>query len=471
MQKNNLFSHRRLPNLLKLLTLLTLLTVSGFGCQGVSQQQQAAVKPVTLEYWTVYDDVAALQSEIAKFQQLHPYLTVNVRQLGAGEIYTRLVEALAEDKGPDIISVNNRNLGQYLSKLAPMPVSVIDTTQVTQKNQIGNDTVVINSVNHPLVTLTQVEREYVQAVKGDVVRGGRIYGLPLSLDTMGIFYNKDLLDRAGIPEAPKTWEDFQADVKKLVKFDKTANKIIQAGAALGTGSNVPGSDDILYILFQQSKTPFVDSTGQAVFNMVPQTTGRQQSPAVSIMNFYTDFANPTRDTYTWNDSMPNALDSFVNGSLAFFFGYSFHYPIIVGRAPQLNFDVLPMLQLSADNPVNVANYSIEAVTLKSRHQNEAWNLIDYLAHSAATKDYLDKTNRPTALRFYISAQQKNIALAPFLSQLLVATNWYTGANYPAAQKAVQDMFGQWLLPAPSNNVDNWYSTILNQGAAKVNQTL
>jgi ABC-type glycerol-3-phosphate transport system substrate-binding protein len=450
---------------------VAVLFFGGFGCQGVSQEQQASVKPVVLEYWTVYDDVAALQTQITKFQQLHPFITINLRQFGAGEIYTRLVEALAEDKGPDIISVNNRNLGQYLSKLASMPGSVIDTTQVTQKNQIGNDTVIINSVNHPLITIAQLEREYVQAVKGDVVRGGRIYGLPLSLDTMGLFYNKDLLDRAGIPEAPKTWEDFQVDVKKLTKFDKVANKIIQAGAALGTGSNVPGSDDILYILFRQSQIAFVDNAGRAVFNLVPQNTNKQQSPAISVMNFYTDFANPTRDTYTWNDAMPNALDSFTNGSLAFFFGYSFHYPIIKGRAPQLNFEVLPMLQLSAENPVNVANYSIQTVTQKSRHQNEAWNLIDFLTHSAATKAYLDQTGRPTALRFYISSQQSKLELAPFISQVLIATNWYKGNNYPAAQKAVQDMSAQWQQPAPdNNNINNWYSAILNQGAAKVNQT-
>jgi ABC-type glycerol-3-phosphate transport system substrate-binding protein len=308
----------------------------------------------------------------------------------------------------------------------------------------------------------------VQAVKGDAMRNGKIYGLPLSLDVMGIYYNKDLLDRAGIPLPPKTWEEFQKDVEKLVKIDKNTNKIIQAGAALGTGANIPGSDDILYVLFQQSKVPFVNSSGQAVFNQGGDS--HSESPAAPILNFYTDFANPTRSSYTWNDSMPNALDSFVNGSLAFFIGYSYDYPIIKARAPQLNFEVMPMLQISDENPVNVASYSLQTVLLKSKHPNEAWNVVDTLTHSTAVKGYLDRTNRPTALRYYIGDQQTKPELAPFLSQALVANNWYRGNNYPAAQKAVQDIFGEWLTPSTAVSPEEWMSTILNRAVQKINQT-
>lgn len=468
MQKNNFISHR-LPKLLTLLTLLTTLITSGFGCKGTTADQQASVKPVSLEYWTVYDDVDAIRASVAKFQATHPYITVNVRQIGATEIYDRLVEALAEDKGPDIISVPNKNIGQYVSKLAAMPLSVRDTTMVTQQNQLGGTDTVINTVMRSMITPMQVEREYVQAVKGDAVRGGKVYGLPLSLDTMGIYYNKDLLDRAGIPLAPKTWEEFQKAVEKLTKFDKTTNKILQAGTALGTGANVPGSDDILYLLFQQSKAPFVNAAGQAVFNQGGDPG--KPAPAVAILNFYTDFANPNRTSYSWNETMPNALDAFVNGSVAFFFGYSYHYPIIKARAPQLTLDILPMLQISPENPVNVASYSLQTVTLKSRHQNEAWNVVDYLTHSSATKDYLDRTNRPTALRFYIGSQQGKAELAPFLSQALVATNWYRGNNYPAAQKAIYDMFREWAAPVPDGTRENdWLAGVLNRAVQKINQT-
>src|SRR3989339_333634 len=233
------------------IALASILVLAGFGCQGLSKQQVAATKPITLEYWTVFDDVDAIQSQINKYKASRPYLTVNLKQLRTDELYPRLLEALAEDRGPDIISVRNRWMSFYKPKLDPMPASVPDTTKRVVKSTLGTETIV-NTVTQNMPNLVQLDREYVQAVKNDVVMDEKIYGLPLSLENMAIYYNKDLLDRAGIAEPPKTWDDFQIAVKKITKFDKTSGKILQSGTALGTGSNISGFEDIIYILFKQS---------------------------------------------------------------------------------------------------------------------------------------------------------------------------------------------------------------------------
>ncbi|MEK7625388.1 MAG: extracellular solute-binding protein [Patescibacteria group bacterium] len=444
---------------------VSLLLLAGFGCKPPAQP----VPPATLEYWTVSDDLAALQNMVGQFRAARPYFTINIRQFRADEIYASLLDALAEDRGPDIISVDVKDISKYLSKLTPMPSGVKDTlVQITQGQM--SDTVNVINNDHALLTMDQLGREYVQTVAKDAVRDGKIYGLPLSLDVMALYYNQDLLDRAGIAEPPKNWQDFSADVKILSKFDKTSGRIIQAGAALGTGYNIPGSSDLLYILFTQSKLPFTNS-GQALFNIPPRNTpSGAETPAGRVMNFYTDFANPARDTYTWNEQMPNALDSFVNGQVAFFFGMNRDLPIIKARAPSLNFDILPMLQLVEDSPVNVADYSLQSVLLKSKHSNEAWSLIDYLAHSSANKLYLQSSGRPTALRSNIADQNKLPELAPFASQLLTAENWYRGRDFVAADKAIQDMSHDWLLSGTAADILKAHSEILNRGANRVNQT-
>ncbi len=444
---------------------LSLLLLGGFGCKPPAQPVPAA----TLEYWIVSEDLPALQTLVAGYKADRPYLTINIQQFRENEIYDRLLEALAEDRGPDIVSVGVKSIGQYQSKLQPMPDSVKDTLVRVTKGQLSDTVEVINN-NHALLTLDQLGKQYVQTVAADAVRDGKIYGLPLSLDVMAIYYNKDLLDRAGIPEPPKNWQDFQADVKILSKFDKATGRIIQAGAALGTGSNIPGSSDILAILFAQSNLPFTNST-QALFNITPRNTqGGAETPGGQVMNFYTDFANPARDTYSWNEQMTNALDSFVNGQLAFFFGYNFQRQIIKDRAPGLNFDIIPMLQLSDDHPINTANYSLQSVLAKSKHGNEAWALIDYLSHSAANKEYLKITGRPTALRMYIADQKKIPELAPFASQLLTAENWYRGKDYIGANKAIQDMFHEWLQPVSDDKILQYHKDVLDRAAGKVNQT-
>lgn len=449
--------------LIVIFIVLVALTTTGFGCKGLSQTQVQATQPVSLEYWTVFDDVDALQKEITAYRASRPYITVNLRQLRADELYPRLVEALSEDRGPDIISIQNRRLGEFISKLAPMPASSNDTLVTVEKTTLGTNTVV-TSQTRPLVNLTQLDHEYVKAVREDVVRGGQIFGLPLSMDMMAVFYNKDLLDRAGIPETPKTWEEFQAAAKKITKYDKKTGKIIQSGTALGTGNNIPGSDDLLYLLFRQSNIGFVARDGQAVFNLSGQST--------QIMDFYTDFANPARDTYSWSPEQGDALEAFLNGKVGFFFGYSYHLPTVRTRASQFDFRLMPLFQLSQDAPVNVASYWIQSVLAKSKHQNEAWGLIDFLTHSKATKDYLDATGRPTALRAYIVDQKSKPDLAPFVDQILIAENWYRGRDYTAATRAVQDMLAEWLQPAPDpDKADKWHEDILNRAAEKINQTL
>ncbi len=450
--------------LILLFSVLAFLITAGFGCKGLSKAQVQATKPVTLEYWTVFDDVDVLQKEIAAYRAQRPYITINLRQLRADELYPRLIEALAEDRGPDIISVQNRRLGEFISKLTPMPVSVADTLVTVEKTTLGTNTIVTPQTR-PMVTLSQLDSQYVKAVRDDVVRGGQIYGLPLSMDMMAVFYNKDLLDRSGIAEAPKNWEEFQAAAKKITKYDKKTGLISQSGASLGTGKNVPGSDDLLYMLFRQSSVGFVARDGQAIFNLSGQASNQ-------IVDFYTDFANPTRDTYSWSENQGDALDSFLNGKVGFFFGYSYHLPTIKARASQFDYRIMPLFQLNPDAPVNVASYWIQSVLAKSKHPNEAWGLIDYLTHSKATKDYLDQTNRPTALRAYIADQKAKPDLAPFVDQILIAENWYRGRDYAGANRAVQDMLTEWLQPAPDpDKAGQWHQDILNRAAEKINQTL
>jgi multiple sugar transport system substrate-binding protein len=463
----------RARNIFILAVVFSGLLFCGFGCKGMTQEQAAAIKPIELEYWTVYDDVDQLNAQIKKYTTDRRYLKVTVRQLRADELYDRLTEALAEDKGPDIVSVHVRDLPKFRSKLATMPASVSDTTVRDQKNLVGQVETIVQSSVVALPTVFQVGRDFLQTVNKDVISDNKIYGLPISVDTMAIFYNKDLLDRSGVPEPPTTWEQFQEAVRKISKFNNETGKIIQSGAALGSALNIVGVDDILYILFKQSNVDVI-SGDRAVFNTPPRDlAGGTESPAVSVMNFYTDFANSTRDTYSWNESMDNSLESFLQGKVAFFFGYSYHDAQIKARAPQLNYGVLPMIQLDPEKPVNVANYWVQTVIGKSKNQNAAWGLVNYLTRVQSAEAYLAATKRPTALRSLVAKQKEDLDLQPFVGQLLIAENWYRGSDYAAATQAFKDLIIEWQSVPPSfqDKLMQWFQEALNRAAAKVTQTL
>lgn len=449
-----------------ILLFLTLFLVSGFGCKGtVTKEEQKAIKSTTLEYWTVYDDVGAINSAVEKFRLYRPYATINVRQYKPEEIYERLVEALAEDKGPDIISVPVRQLPFYRSKLATMPSSVVDGIVETRKTVTGGTETTISLRTVVMPNALSIDREFFQTVKKDAVVDDDVYGLPLSLDSLVIYYNKDILDRSGVPEPPKNWIEFQEAVRKTTKFNKETGNLVQSGAALGSAKNINNFDDIFYVLLKQSGVTL--GQGGFVWSGV-----KNENPLYNVLDFYTDFANPTRDTYTWDEQQEMALDRFIKGGVAFFFGYNYHYNLIKAQGANLNFDVLPLIQLNPENPVNVTNYSLQCVLGKSKNQELAWNFINYLANQNV-KDYLDKTKRPTAKRAFLAEQRLDPDLEPFVKDLLIAENWYRGNNYEAAKTSLESLYKEWInLPSDEKEqtVNRQKEEIVNRANTKINQT-
>ena len=58
--------------------------------------------------------------------------------------------------------------------------------------------------------------DILDAFKTSGTYDGKFYGFPDLSSARAFFYNKDLFEKAGISEAPKTWAELEADAKKLV---------------------------------------------------------------------------------------------------------------------------------------------------------------------------------------------------------------------------------------------------------------
>jgi ABC-type glycerol-3-phosphate transport system substrate-binding protein len=197
-----------------------------------------------------------------------------------------------------------------------------------------------------------------------------------------------------------------------------------------------------------------------------------QHPAITALRFYTDFAQPTKDIYTWNDKMGNAFDEFARGKTVFYFGFAYEYPRLKTRAPQIDVEVLPMLQLNDKQPVNIANYWVESVVKKSKHQNEAWEFVAFMTKADNIKNYTAATHRPTPLRAQIKTQSEDLTLAPFASQILNAENWYRGSNIKAASDAFDYMINTYLQPVSGEKSQMQRDReLLNYTARLVQQTM
>ena len=421
----------------------------------VFQQREARVlmKPITLNYWRVYDGNDTFAPLIANFNQVHPYIKINYKKLRYDEYEQALIEAFAVDKGPDIFSVHNTWLGKYKSKglIVPSPLEMKVAVPVevgTVQKQIIPEARIIKGL-----TYRDIENKFVDAVYKDVVFTDRnkkgeitksVYGLPLYIDTLAMYYNKDLFNNAGITTPSLYWNrKFQQDVKKLTKQDVKGN-IIQSGAALGGSDNIERFSDILSTLMMQNGTQMMTPGGAVSFNSVPENTkDKNYNPGLEALRFYTDFANPGKEVYSWNDSLDNSVNLFADGKLAMLFAYSYHLPIIKAKNPKLNFNISKLPQIEGnDEKVNFANYWVEVVSNKTKNIDAAWRFVQFITEEKQAKLYFEKTQKPTALRSLVTEQVENFDVGIFAEQVLTARSWYKGNNAIAAENYFGDLIEQ-----------------------------
>jgi len=242
------------------------------------------------------------------------------------------------------------------------------------------------------------------------------------VDTLALYYNRDLFNTAGITSPPKTWDEFNDDVKNLTVLDSRGN-ITRSGAAIGTADNINRSTDILTLLMLQSGVKMTnDSHTTATFSQ----SVNGEDVGQRALQYYTDFANPSKKSvYTWNDQQHYSIDAFVEGSTAMMFNYSHQIATVRSKSARFNFGIAPAPQI-AGTPVavNFANYWAPTVSKQSKNPITAWKFLVYLSSAAGDASYVNASDRPSARRDLLEQQKSDPDLGAFAQQALSARSWY-----------------------------------------------
>lgn len=359
------------------------------------------LQTATLEFWGVFDDRNSFDKVISDFQAQNPGIKVLYRQFSYEEYEKSLIDSLAAGTGPDIVMIHNTWLPKHGDKLKSLPEK-------------------IPGQKLPLMTIQDYRTNYVDVAFNDFVFNNQIYGLPLYVDTLALFYNKDILNSAGISRPPQNWEELNADVETITRLDGSG-QITQSAAAIGTARNINRSTDLLSALMIQTGVMMTDAD-----NRTASFAGRVNNiPAgESALRYYTDFANPSVRTYTWNDAQHYSVDAFIEGKTAMMFNYAHEVGVLKNKSPRLNFGVVPMPQVSSTDARNYANYWGVGVPVNSKFPNESWKFIAYLTSKEGAQSYLSASLRPSARRDLIDLQRSDLDLGVFAVQALSARSWY-----------------------------------------------
>ncbi len=265
---------------------------------------------------------ASISSGFLASTKIDPVLkSVSYVQKSAATLPSELSAAIATGAAPDLVLASQEELTSLVPFLAPIPLATLSVRSFT--STFAGEGALFTAPN-----------------------GAGYYGVPVLIDPMVLFYNRTILASTGVPVPPGTWEALTGLVPRVAVLT-SSRQITRGLIALGTYDNVHDARGILSTLFLQTNVPLSSrsaSSGLIGANLGLTSTGSGLPPGQSVVRFYTQFADPSKISYTWNASLPDSLSAFQTADLALYLGFVSEARYLKAANPNLDFDVAPAPQ-------------------------------------------------------------------------------------------------------------------------------
>lgn len=340
-----------------------------------------------------------------------PGLTIRYVQKPEASIDQEFTEALARGEGPDLIILPQDKLWKNRSKLMPMPYSSIS------------------------------ERDFQRAFveEGELLLDeAGIYGLPISIDPMVLYFNRDLLSAAGYARPIEYWDEIYTVTTKLTRRDAAGN-LIESTVALGETRNIPNAKEILTLLFLQAGTPITGITQGELRSELAQNLGRTVLPAESALDFYTQFSNPAKSFYSWNRALPDAQTRFTSGDLAYYLGFASELRTIRNKNPNLNFAVATVPQSRASGQkITFGRLRSISISRATPNSEAALRALLSLVSKELAKPLSEILSLPPARRDLLS-ETPNDAVMPVFYEAALQSRGFLDPNERATRTLFNSM--------------------------------
>ncbi|WP_037841232.1 ABC transporter substrate-binding protein [Streptomyces sp. NRRL F-5126] len=147
---------------------------------------------LTYGVWDVYQ-MDAMRRAAREFEKTRPGVSVDVQLTPNGTYWTKLRTACTSGSAPDVFWMNGPNFGLYADAGQLLPLETSGANAVLDPGDYPADLVSLYRWN------------------------GTQYGAPKDFDTVALWFNKELFDRAGVdhPDASWTWQDLIANAQRL----------------------------------------------------------------------------------------------------------------------------------------------------------------------------------------------------------------------------------------------------------------
>lgn len=357
--------------------------------------KKAPVEKPTLSIWAPFDEKKVYEKMTGDFFAQHPETNFEFRYIeatDAKEYEAKVVDAIASGTGPDIWLIRTDWLAKHEAKLIPAPETMKwSTSRRVKENQALKET-------------------FGEAVLAQNSRSGRLYGVPLAVDSLALFINQNVISavRKELTDAkdkradllrnePKTWAELEEWVRLITKKDRTG--ITRAGIALGTVDNGYAPVDIYLALLAQKKGSLYAANESDV--ALHQVLADGSIPAVKALDFYHSFSTPDHPNYSWNKSLGDPVQAFFENKLAMMVGFSTVRQQLLRLNPEIKgitVAALPQdfaIAIPTDERVDYAAYWTHVVAKTSDNPALAWELLKFFSTAEPQRYYGTQTLKPT----------------------------------------------------------------------------
>lgn len=314
----------------------------------------------------------------------------------ADTIETEFTEALAEGTGPDLVILTTDKFWKNKPKLVAIPYASLS--------------------ERSFKTIFVEEGELFLDPTG-------VYALPISVDPLVLYYNRDLLSAAGQAQPMKFWDEIYAASFNLSKSDAAGN-LITSVMALGEARNIPNYKDILSLLMLQAGTPITAFVNGGLASQISNNFSLPISPAESSLDFYTQFSNPTKTYYSWNRSLIDARTHFTSGDSAYYIGLASEFRILKNKNPNLNFGValVPQSRVSGKT-VTFGHLRGIAISRGSKSPGTALNVATKLISKESALKLSELLYLPPPQRDLLIEKPNDATLSIFYDAALQSKGW------------------------------------------------
>jgi multiple sugar transport system substrate-binding protein len=217
-------------------------------------------------------------------------VTIEREVVPGASLIAKVLQQASSRTLPDVLMIDNPDLQQIAASGALAPISDFGLTT----------------------------DGYAEGIVSASTYDGKVYGLQPVTNTIGLFYNEDLLAQAGVTP-PTTWEELKAAGAKLTSGNRY-------GLAFSAAATYEGTWQFL---------PFMWSNGGDETNIASPEVAQALQLWVDLVNS----GSASRSVVNWTQA--DVKDQFMAGNAAMMINGPWQFPVL-DKAPELKYGVVPI---------------------------------------------------------------------------------------------------------------------------------